>query len=112
LDELRKRVSGEQSLAHISQIEFEAIAEYDKAIAKLEAFCAPPAPAPEPDKVKEETENNETVTSAIRKQRVVKPADLMTKSHLETAEDVTEFLNALKEQLNSAISNNERIQIR
>jgi len=48
----------------------------------------------------------------IRKQRVVKPADLMTKSHLETADDVTEFLNALKEQLNSAISNNERIQIR
>jgi hypothetical protein len=36
----------------------------------------------------------------------------MTKSHLETAEDVTEFLSALKEQLNSAISNNERIQIR
>jgi hypothetical protein len=112
LDELRKRVSGEQSLAHISQIEFEAIAEYDKAIAKLEAFCAPPVPAPEPDKVKEETKNNETVTPAIRKQRVVKPADLMTKSHLETAEDVTEFLSALKEQLNSAISNNERIQIR
>jgi hypothetical protein len=37
---------------------------------------------------------------------------LMTKSYLETADDVTEFLNALKEQLNSAIFNKERIQIR
>jgi len=52
------------------------------------------------------------IAPVVRKQRVVKPADLMTKSHLETAEDVTEFMNALKEQLNSAISNNARIQIR
>jgi hypothetical protein len=116
LEELCKRISGEQSLAHISQIEFEAIAEYDKAIAKLEAFCVPtapkPDPAPEPDKVKEETTNNEPVTPVVRKQRVIKPAELMTNSYLESAVDVAEFLDVLKKQLDSAISNNERIQIR
>jgi hypothetical protein len=110
LERLRDRVNTEQSLAHISQLEAEATAEYDKAIDKFEAFCTPPAP--QPDKVKEETDAAKPIAPVVRKQRVVKPADLMTKSHLETAEDVTEFLNALKEQLNSAISNNARIQIR
>jgi hypothetical protein len=110
LERLRDRVNAEQSLAHISQIESESTTEYDKAIDKFEAFCA--SPPPQPDKVKEETATEKTVAPVIRKQRVVKPAELMTKSHLETASDVTEFLNALKEQLNSAISNNERIQIR
>ena len=110
LERLRDRVNAEQSLAHISQVEGEATAEYDKAIDKFEAFCAPPTL--QPDKVKEETDVAKPIAPVIRKQRVVKPAELMTKSHLETAEDVTEFLNALKEQLNSAISNNERIQIR
>jgi hypothetical protein len=110
LERLRDRVNTEQSLAHISQVEVEATAEYDKAIEKFEAYCTPPAP--QPDKVKEETDAAKPITPVVRKQRVVKPADLMTKSHLETADDVTEFLDALKEQLNTAISNNDRIQIR
>jgi hypothetical protein len=110
LERLRDRVNAEQSLAHISQIEVESTVEYDKAIDKFEAFCA--SPPSQPDKVKEETGTATPAAPVIRRQRVVKPADLMTKSHLETAEDVTDFLNALKEQLDSAISNNERIQIR
>lgn len=110
LERLRDRVNAEQSLAHISQVEAESTAEYDKAIDKFEAFCAPPPS--QPDKVKEETETATPAAPVIRKQRVVKPADLMTKSHLESADDVTQFLNTLKSQLDSAISNNERIQIR
>jgi hypothetical protein len=110
LERLRDRVNAEQSLAHISQVEAESTAEYDKAIDKFEAFCA--SPPSQPDKVKEETGTAKPAAPVIRKQRVVKPSDLMTKSHLESADDVTEFLNTLKSQLDSAISNNERIQIR
>jgi hypothetical protein len=110
LERLRDRVFREQSLAHISQIETESTIEYDVAIGKIEAFSAKPTPLP--DKVKEVKEVDTPIVPVIRKQRVVKPADLMTKSHLESASDVAEFIDSLKKQLDSAISNNERIQIR
>jgi hypothetical protein len=48
----------------------------------------------------------------VKKQRVVQPARLVTTTYLETPEDVNSFLNALRQELEQALGNNERIQIR
>jgi hypothetical protein len=42
----------------------------------------------------------------------VLPASLVTATYLETPEQVTAFLDALRIELESALANNERIQIR
>jgi hypothetical protein len=49
---------------------------------------------------------------AIKKQRVVKPSSLLKTSYLETTEDVDRFISDLRQTLEAAIKNNERIQIR
>ena len=46
------------------------------------------------------------------KQRVVKPANLVKTTYLETSGDVNDFLDTLRQELEKAIDNNERIQIR
>jgi hypothetical protein len=51
-------------------------------------------------------------TPVVKKQRVVKPAELVRTTYLETSDDVNGFLDALRQELEKAIANNERIQIR
>ena len=48
----------------------------------------------------------------VKKQRIVKPADIVKTTYLETSDDVNGFLDALRQELEKAIANNERIQIR
>ena len=48
----------------------------------------------------------------MKSRRVIKPADVVNKPYLETAEDVEVFLTALRHQLEAAIAKDERIQIR
>jgi hypothetical protein len=48
----------------------------------------------------------------VKKQRIVKPAELMKTAYLESSEEVNRFLDALRQELEKALENNERIQIR
>ena len=48
----------------------------------------------------------------VKKHRVVEPAKLVRKTYLETKEDVSGFLDDLRQELETGIANNERIQIR
>jgi len=48
----------------------------------------------------------------VKKQKVVRPADLVSAAYLETKDDVDAFLSALRQELEKAIANDERIQIR
>ena len=48
----------------------------------------------------------------VKTQRIIKPAQLVTKTYLETQDDVEAFLTELRQQLERAIAENERIQIR
>ena len=56
--------------------------------------------------------NTPTPHPVVKKQRVVKPADLVKTTYLETSDDVNGFLNTLRQELEKAIARNERIQIR
>ena len=50
--------------------------------------------------------------AVVKKQRIIKPTEIMKAAYLETPDDVNNFLNALRQELENALANNERIQIR
>ena len=50
--------------------------------------------------------------AVVKKQRIIKPAEIMKTAYLETPDDVNGFLDALRQELEKALANNERIQIR
>lgn len=49
---------------------------------------------------------------AVKKQRVIRPAEMVKTTYLETQDDVDGFLDALGRELEKALAKNERIQIR
>lgn len=96
LEDARSQVEREESLAHISQLTFEATKLYDAGIARIEEFS-----------------RKDEEKAAVKKQRVVKPATLLGhSSFLETQADVDSFLDSLREELEEALAKGERIQIR
>jgi hypothetical protein len=109
LEALRGQVQQEESLAHITQAEGEAVKEYDAAVERIEDFLRKLA---EQTKPTDDGSSNVQPVLLVKKQRIVKPADIVKTTYLETSADVNGFLNALRQELENAIANNERIQIR
>jgi hypothetical protein len=108
LESLRSQVEKQESLPHITQAESEAVKEFDLAESRIEEFLrrivvpvAPTGPSGDPP-----------VPPKVKKQRIVKPADLVVATYLETSGDVDQFLGALRGELEDALAKNERIQIR
>ncbi len=99
LETLKDQVQKEESLAHITQAESEAVKEFDVAVGRIENS-------------RQQAAGSGQEKPAIKKQRIVKPADIMKSTYLETSDDVNGFLDALRCELEQAIANNERIQIR
>jgi hypothetical protein len=112
LEALKEQVQKEESLAHITQAESEAVKEFDVAVGRIESYQN--ERQLKSDQVKEKTLGEVTPPPKppVKKQRVVKPADIVKSTYLETSEDVNGFLDALRQELEQAINNNERIQIR
>jgi hypothetical protein len=110
LEALQEQVQKEESLAHIAQAEGEAMKEFDAAVGRIEEALRKLA-----QQKKLKGDGSCTVPPSIpvvRKQRIVKPADIVKTTYLETSDDVNGFLDALRRELESAIANNERIRIR
>ena len=110
LERLRKQVECQESVAHITQAEQAAVQAVDAAISKIEEAVkkkqAEQKPQPPGD-------GPATVPVPVVKPRcVIKPADLVTATYLETNNEVNAFLAELKTQLESAIASGQRIQIR
>ena len=110
LEKLRTRVEAQDSLAHIAQAEEEAVRLYDAAVAKIEDYVA--KKAAEAAKTKPTTTTPTPPTPVVKKQRVIRPAELVSVTYLETEKDVDTFLESLGKQLREAVANGERIQIR
>jgi hypothetical protein len=101
LEALRDNVQTQVSLAHIAQVEANALKAFDDAVARIEAFT------------NDASRKGDVQTPAIiKKHRVIEPAKLAPSGYLETPEDVRRFLDDLRQALETAITNNERIQIR
>lgn len=110
LEALKDQVQKEESLAHITQAEAEAIKEFDASLGRIEEFLRKLAEQKQPP-----VAGSAQITPpapVVKKQKVVKPSDFVKTSYLETSDDVNGFLDALRLELEKAIANNERIQIR
>ena len=119
LETLKGRVQTEDSLAHITQAESEALKEFDAANVRIEGYSIPkvpdsatkiggkPKPGPGPQVVAEDGPK-----PAVKLKRIIKPSELLGNVYLENASDVDKFLDKLRQTLTSAIANNERIEIR
>jgi len=106
VQDLRKQVEHEQSLAHIAQAQAEAVNALDAAISRIEAALKAKAPPPaQPGKT-------EPLAPVVKARCVIKPAEIVNKSYLETPDDVEAFIKDLRQRLEAAIANNQRIQIR
>src|ERR1019366_2292203 len=107
LKALREQVQKQNSLAHITQAENEAVKEFDAAVSRIEDALA------EQEQPKGEgSEKPKPLPPVVKKQRIIKPTEIMKTTYLETPDDVNDFLNALRQELEKALANNERIQIR
>jgi hypothetical protein len=102
-------VQKEESLAHITQAEAEAVKEFDVAVGRIEDFLRKLAEKQPP---RDDGAGKGPASSPIKKQHVVRPADLVNTAYLETTDDVNGFLDALRMELEQAVARNERIQIR
>lgn len=111
VEELRKQVEREESLAHITQAEAEAVKEFDAAVGRIEDFLRKLAEQKKPP-VDDGSGKVPPPPPVVKKQKIVKPADIVKTTYLETSDDVNGFLDALRQELEKALANNERIQIR
>ena len=102
LENLAKQTSAHESLAHIGQLETEAVRLKDEALAQVERYLERKAEEgkAEPDK------------PAVRRRRVVSPVNLVKSPYLESQADVDAFLDDLRTELTDALARNERIEIR
>jgi hypothetical protein len=110
LETLREQVQKEESLAHIAQAEAEAVKEFDAAVARIEDYLRRQAEQKQPRD--DDSGKVSPPSTVVKKQRIVKPADIVKTTYLETPDDVNGFLDALRNELEKALANNERIQIR
>lgn len=104
LEELKGAVQLEESLAHITQIETEALKEFDLATSRIEESVRKATEQPK--------EKGEQPKPILKKKRVVEPAKLVASPYLETQADVEAFLKALRSELEQALTKDERIEIR
>ena len=107
LEALKARVQAEDSLAHITQAEAEALKESDAATARIEAFLRRASEA-----TPGTGSGKAAAGTALKKKRIVQPSKLVQSPYLETRDDVDGFLGRLARELEQAIANGERIEIR
>ncbi|MDB4631884.1 BREX system P-loop protein BrxC [bacterium] len=114
LESLKSQVTGQTSLAHITQAEMDAVNLKDTAITKVGQFITQQA-TKKPDQVAEDHPKDgysDEPAPKFKQPKVIHPKTLTTKTYLESQDDIDEFLTALRKQLEAAINNDERIEIR
>ena len=102
LENLAKRVTTHDSLAHIGQAESEAVRLKDEALTRVEQYLARKA----------EEGKAEQDKPVVKPRRVISPVKLVKLPYLETQIDVDAFLDDLRRELTDALARNERIEIR
>jgi hypothetical protein len=114
LESLKNAVTSQTSLAHITQAEADAVNMKDAAIAKIGEFVAQQE-STKATNVSEDgpgASDTKSIKPKFKPPRVIRPKTLVSKSYLETQGDVDQFLKAMRTQLETAINNDERVEIR
>lgn len=106
LEKLLHQVQQEESLAHLIQAEQEAVGAFDAAMGRIEEFAnqkVTPSPG---------VGDPSTPKPPVKPRCIVKPVELASSTYMETAEEVETFLERLRQKLEKAIAEGQRIQIR
>jgi hypothetical protein len=115
LQQIKKRIDKERSIAHIYQHQGAALAAEDEAFRQIELAAHQQAAkeqqgASNPDQPG--GGRSAGTTTNLRTRRVLEPAKLTSSTYLETKQDIEAFLDRLRLELEKAINNNERVEIR
>lgn len=100
LDSLRERVQKQESVAHIAQMVSLAGGAVDTAIAKIDEY------------LRGKAKDKDKKVEPPKPRKDIRPADLVTKTCLETEDDINTFLEALRKELHDSLGRGERIHIR
>ena len=106
LQDLKARISGQISIAQILYLQGQGGDAMDEAMALIDAAVAPkPVPIPEPgDTTKPPQPGPERVPPAPAKiTKVIRAAELSSKTYLETEADVDTYVSTLKAELLAAV---------
>ena len=102
LETLRRQIEKQESLAHITQAEGEAVHLCDAAISRIGEWLAKQKPKTDP-------------TGGSPKSKpvqVIKPVELAPSAYLESEADIDAYLEKLRAALKDALAQDKRIQIR
>lgn len=120
IQRIKTDVEGQTSIAHIFQLQGAGQEAVDDAFAMIEAAAISASKTPGEAPI--ETPENGGMSDAggtaepmvqnkrSKTRRVVEPTTLVTKTYLESQDDVDGFLEALRDELEAAINNNERVE--
>jgi hypothetical protein len=105
LETILQKIQSQKSLAHITQLETEALRRFEQAQDAIQKFVD------HTEQVKTPAEPTAQPKERFKKRKVVNISHHLTKPYLETPEDVETFLNKLKRELMNAVEQNQRIKI-
>jgi len=117
IQNIRKRIEAEESIAHILAMQTEARDAADTAFSDIETASRNVAPPPQPDGFGDkpapfDPREPKVQKPAPRRRRIVEPTRLAGTGYIETKDDIDAFLDKLRSELEDAISKNERVEIR
>lgn len=107
LEKIRQYAQQEDSIAHLTQAVHEAVRAFDASVTKIEEFASQPVALPDGD-----APSVTPPKPTVKPRSFVKPADFVHTTYLETQEDVENFLQELRKELETAIASGKRVQIR
>ena len=113
---IRSGIENENSIAHIYQMQTAARDAADDAFVIIEEAARKVVPAPSGGSG-EGTRTNDDDGAGVKKapakkRRIVEPSQISGLTYLESKEDIDAFLGDLRKELEEAIANNERVEIR
>ena len=103
LQQIRERTGSQDSLAHLSQAETAAVSLKDTVATRIREFVASQA-ATQPGGTNDRPK--------VKQTQVIRPADLVAQDYIETPEGAQKLLDALKKELDDALSQDQRVEIR
>ncbi len=103
IESLKNNVNDLESIAHLEQMKQQAEKAFNDAFEKIEDYV----------KKKAESKQDGTKEPPKIKQRcVIKPSEYAVKSYLEDNDDINQFIDTLRKELEEAIKSGKRIQIK
>lgn len=105
LERLVASVNQQNSIAHISQAVDEAERLLDKAMHSVEEFL-------NKKQEKQVSSEGSKPSVVVRPRKEVRPSSMLNKPYIETQTDLEEFLQSLRNELQTCLDRGERVQIR